>query len=67
MDVLIVGAGSAGSVLAERLSVDDTCNVTVVEAGPGPADPLVASQITDALRLPIGIASALVRLSLIHI
>lgn len=61
MDVLIVGAGSAGSVLAERLSVDDTCNVTVVEAGPGPADPLVASQITDALRLPIGIASALVR------
>jgi choline dehydrogenase len=30
--VLIVGAGSAGSVLAERLSADPGCRVTVVEA-----------------------------------
>ncbi|MCB0943551.1 MAG: GMC family oxidoreductase N-terminal domain-containing protein, partial [Mycobacterium sp.] len=37
-DVLIVGAGSAGSVLAERLSADPACRVTVVEAGPGPGD-----------------------------
>jgi predicted dehydrogenase (TIGR03970 family) len=60
-DVLIVGAGSAGSVLAERLSVDENCRVTVVEAGPGPADPRVLTQITDGLRLPIGPASSVVR------
>ncbi|OLP01744.1 glucose-methanol-choline oxidoreductase [Mycolicibacterium porcinum] len=60
-DVLIVGAGSAGSILAERLSSDPRCNVTVVEAGPAPSDPRVAAQITDALRLPIGAASSVVR------
>lgn len=60
-DVLIVGAGSAGSILAERLSVDPSCHVTVVEAGPAPSDPRVAAQITDALRLPIGTASSVVR------
>lgn len=61
MRFLIIGAGSAGSVLAERLSVDDSCQVTVVEAGPGPFDPRVGSQITDGLRLPIGVASSVVR------
>lgn len=60
-DVLIVGAGSAGSILAERLSADPSCQVTVVEAGPAPSDPRVAAQITDALRLPIGAASSVVR------
>jgi choline dehydrogenase len=60
-DVLIVGAGSAGSVLAERLSVDPQCQVTVVEAGPGPSDPRVRTQISDGLRLPIGDASSVVR------
>ena len=60
-DVLIIGAGSAGSVLAERLSRDAACHVTVVEAGPGPSDPRVRAQITDALRLPIGVASSVVR------
>ncbi|MBU9763660.1 mycofactocin system GMC family oxidoreductase MftG [Mycobacterium sp. TNTM28] len=60
-DVLIVGAGSAGSVLAERLSADPGCQVTVVEAGPAPSDPRVAAQITDGLRLPIGAASSVVR------
>lgn len=60
-DVLIVGAGSAGSILAERLSSDPGCYVTVVEAGPGPSDPRVEAQITDGLRLPIGAASSVVR------
>jgi predicted dehydrogenase (TIGR03970 family) len=60
-DVLIVGAGSAGSVLAERLSADSSCRVTVVEAGPAPSDPSVLTQITDGLRLPIGAASSVVR------
>lgn len=60
-DILIIGAGSAGSVLAERLSADPGCRVTVVEAGPAPADPRVAAQITDGVRLPIGAASSVVR------
>jgi choline dehydrogenase len=59
--VLIVGAGSAGSVLAERLSADVGRRVTVVETGPGPADSRVRTQISNALRLPIGDASSVVR------
>jgi predicted dehydrogenase (TIGR03970 family) len=59
-DVLIVGAGSAGSVLAERLSADDACSVTVLEAGPGPQEPGVATMTRNGLQLPIGAASPLV-------
>ncbi|PND57644.1 mycofactocin system GMC family oxidoreductase MftG [Mycobacterium sp. ENV421] len=58
-DVLIVGAGSAGSVLAERLSADPTCRVTVVEAGPGPDEPGVRDLTRNGLQLPIGAASPL--------
>ncbi|GED99880.1 dehydrogenase [Gordonia spumicola] len=36
-DVLIVGAGSAGCVVAERLSRDPARSVTVLERGPGEA------------------------------
>ncbi|MDH6197892.1 choline dehydrogenase [Mycobacterium frederiksbergense] len=61
IDILIVGAGSAGSILAERLSADPNCRVTVVEAGPAPSDPRVAAQISNGLRLPIGAASSVVR------
>lgn len=59
--MLVVGAGSAGSVLAARLSSDPACRVTVVETGPAPSDPRVRAQITDGLRLPIGTASSVVR------
>lgn len=60
-DVLIVGAGSAGSVLAERLSADPDCRVTVLEAGPGPRDTVVRTLTDDAFTLPIGPDSPVVR------
>ena len=50
-DVIIVGAGSAGCAMAERLSRDGTRNVTIVEAGP-----------TDNhlfIRMPAGVAKAI--------
>jgi len=59
-DVLVIGAGSAGSVVAERLSVDPGCHVTVVEAGPGPEVPGVAELTSNGLQLPVGGGSPLV-------
>lgn len=58
-DVLIIGAGSAGSVLAERLSTEPACRVTVVEAGMGPDEPGVMELTRNGLQLPIGTASPL--------
>lgn len=43
------------------LSADERCRVTVVESGPGPADPRIGKLISDALSLPIGPASPVVR------
>ncbi|PRI16890.1 mycofactocin dehydrogenase MftG [Mycobacterium shigaense] len=60
-DVLIVGAGSAGSVVAERLSADSRCAVTVLEAGPGLEDPSLLARTTNGLQLPIGAGSPLVK------
>ncbi len=59
-DVLIVGAGSAGSVVAEQLSADPDRLVTVLEAGPPLTDPLLLAQTTDGMRLPIGAGSPLI-------
>jgi choline dehydrogenase len=47
-DLVIVGAGSAGCVLANRLSADPTLTVTLVEAGGAASHPLS--------RLPAGYA-----------
>ncbi len=40
-DYVIVGAGSAGCVLANRLSADPAISVCVLEAGPPDASPLI--------------------------
>jgi choline dehydrogenase len=60
-DLLIIGAGSAGSVVAERLSSDSSNTVTVLEAGPGLGDPALLAQTSNGLLLPIGAGSPLVQ------
>ncbi len=52
-DYLIVGAGSAGCVLANRLSADPAAQVVLIEAGGGDSHPFV--------RMPIGFLKALQR------
>ncbi len=51
-DYIIVGAGSAGCVLANRLSADPATTVLLVESGPDDTSPLI--------RMPRGIGKLLV-------
>ncbi|MEO7664077.1 MAG: lycopene cyclase family protein, partial [Candidatus Limnocylindrales bacterium] len=53
-DVVIVGGGSAGSVLANRLSADPSTRVLVIEAGRSDwrIDPFI--HMPAALAFPIG-------------
>ncbi|MEE1886485.1 GMC family oxidoreductase [Pseudomonas carassii] len=51
-DYLIVGAGSAGCVLANRLSADPNTRVCLLEAGPEDTSPLIHTPVGVAAILP---------------
>ena len=44
-DYIVVGAGSAGAVLANRLSKDPDVSVCLIEAGPTDNTPLVSTPL----------------------
>ena len=61
-DYVIVGAGSAGCVLAARLGEDPGVRVAVIEAGPpdtdaGDREPLAAPQLWQSSRWDWGFLS----------